>query len=239
MRKIIAAIFCFVIALGCHHHKTEPSRRPSLKGTAEIIIDSVFLRDTDSLHQFAAAARSAKYRQSFELDRSLSGNGIYKKLDSMPEIVSSFKKEGDTAARRSSAVDYYTTTRSVFEGREHYGSAGAKDLYDCRAYLQNDTLRISIGTHLGFGDSGLNIWIIRDWFVMMPYRSFCVITDRSCEPLNVPLWQRLMLNRKSYSIGDSLYGYLSFGAVYYDAMGNPSGQKAKGFFRALIKNADR
>ncbi|MCD2423194.1 hypothetical protein LQ567_10520 [Niabella pedocola] len=237
MRKMIVILFCVIMAWQCGYKKKEPLHEPFFR-TAETIIDSVFQQDTDSLYPFAAAVRSIKYRQPFEVDSLLSGNSVYKKLDSMPEIHSSFKNDEDTAAKRSSAVDYYTTTRNVFEGHEHYSSSNARDLYDCRAYFQNDTLRISIGSHLGLGNSGLNIWIIRGCFVMMPYSSFCVTTNHSFEPLNVPLWQRLVLDKKIYSIGDSMYGYLSSGSVYYDVMGNPSGQKAKGFFKAVVKKRD-
>ncbi|SDE08425.1 hypothetical protein [Niabella drilacis] len=39
-------------------------------------------------------------------------------------------------------------------------------------------------------------------------------------------------------IGDSLYGYISFGSVFYDKYGYPSGNKARGFFRTVIKKRD-
>ncbi|MBZ4188231.1 hypothetical protein [Niabella beijingensis] len=238
MRKAIQVLTVLFIIQGCHTGETPAPANNSDKQTAETIVDSVFQRDTDSLHELAAPIHSMRYWQGFEMSSGIPENDIYKKLDSINEIFSPFKDKGDTMAKRSIAADYYKTTRDVFEGQEHYSSGNVKDLYDCRAYLQNDTLRILIGAHLGFGDSGLNIWIVRDRFVLMPYSSFCVITDHPCEPLNAPLWQRLVLDKKSYSIGDSLYGYLSFGAVYYDVRRNPSGQKAKGFFRTIIKKGE-
>ncbi|MGJ7032413.1 hypothetical protein [Niabella hirudinis] len=203
-----------------------------------MIVDSVFKWDTDSLQQLAAPVYSTRYWQSFEIDDLLPGNSRYKELDSIPEISLPFRNKEDTTAKRSNGVDYYITTRDFFEGQDHYASANAGDFDVCRGYLKNDTLCISIGTKVGFGDSGFRIYMVQGRFTTMPYRSYCVITEDALVPLFAPLWQRLVLSKQSYSLGDSLYGYISFGATYYDVGGSAFGYKANGFFRTVIKKRD-
>ncbi|WP_157557996.1 hypothetical protein [Niabella aurantiaca] len=56
--------------------------------------------------------------------------------------------------------------------------------------------------------------------------------------MNFPLWQKLVLDKAGYSIRDFLYGYISFGSVFYNKYGCPSGNKDLGFFRTVVKKRD-
>ncbi|MBO9658008.1 MAG: hypothetical protein J7527_04210 [Chitinophagaceae bacterium] len=208
-----------------------------LHETAETIVDSIFQRDADSLRLYGRPFYNGRYWETLEVDDQLPANSIYKKLDSTQEIFSGLELPGttDKTMKRSSGVEHYETSRDFFDGQDHYSRDNIGSMSNCKAYIKRDTLHISIGVETGFGGSGFDIFVFGNMYITMPYHYDDILDSNEKEPFNVPLWQKLVLNKKTYSVGDSLYGYVSFGSVFYNEYGSASGQRAKGFFRAKIK----
>lgn len=206
----------------------------------ERVVDSVFRHDTRNLHRFAVSYRDDRYWSIFEVDSNLSADPAYQRMNGKEENYSFFEGINDRSlrARRSSEVNHYITTRDYFEGKDHYSQENIREINNCRAYLKNDTLDIQIGSGNGFSGYGFSIYQYGASFLSMPYYYDDIIDYRELEPLNIPLWQKLVLDKAKYSIGDSLYGYISFGSVFYNKYGYPAGNKARGFFRAVIKKRD-
>ena len=68
----------------------------------------------------------------------------------------------------------------------------------------------------------------------MPYSWDDLIGMDEKEPLNYPFWQKLIVDKRRYSVGDSIYGYVAFSSVFYDEYGMPSRHNVAGYFRAEI-----
>ncbi|WP_300598369.1 hypothetical protein [Niabella sp.] len=227
--------------IGC---RSKPAKNAFLQlphGRMERMVDSVFRHDTRNLHRFAASDRDDRYWNVFEVDPYLSADTAYQWMNRNEEPhLNPFKEKDDRSlpARRSSKIDHYITVRNYFEGKEHYFQNNIGANSNCQAYLEDDTLRIQIGAWYGLGGEGFFIYQSGARFLSMPYYYDDVIDYREPEPRNIPLWQKLVLDKATYSIGDSLYGYISFGSVFYNKYGTPSGNKANGFFRTVIKKRD-
>lgn len=203
----------------------------------EMVVDSVFKHDTRNLHRFAVSYRDDRYWNVFEVNPCLSAASVYQRMNGKEEP---FKRSNDRSprARRSSEVDYYVTIRNYSEEKEQYFRNNIGENSNCQAYLKNDTLEIRIGVWYGLGGIGFSIYQCGTRYRSMPYSYDDVIDYRELEPLDIPLWQKLVLDKAGYAIGDSLYGYISFGSISYDEYGNPSGNKGDGFFRAVVKKRD-
>lgn len=204
-----------------------------------MVVDSVFRHDTRNLHRFAVSYRDDCYWSIFEVDSNLSADPAYRRMNGKEEpLLNSFKEAGDHSLpeRRSAEVDYYITIRNYVEGKEQYFQNNIGEHSNCQAYLKKDTLNIRIGDIYGLGWQGFSIYQYGARFLSMPYSNDDLIDYRLPEPRNIPLWQKLVLDKATYSTGDSLYGYISFGSVFYNKYGNPSGNKVNGFFRAVIQD---
>ncbi|WP_157098010.1 hypothetical protein [Niabella ginsenosidivorans] len=238
MRKIVIVCLWGLLLQSCDFEKRKSLAGRSPAMVAEAIVESVFVQDTDSLKTAAEPVHSNKYWKQFEVHALLPENPVYKRLDSIEEIFSPIEpSKANHSVRRSNAVDHYISSRDLFKGKMQYSVKNLKELSNCRAYIKHDTIIIQIGMNTGFGGNGFHILVHDGRYVIMPFYFTDIVYGEEVEPLNVPLWQRLKLNRSFYNAGDSMYGYISFGSVFYDEYGTPSGQKANGFFRAVIKKA--
>ncbi|MBO9593311.1 MAG: hypothetical protein J7599_10410 [Niabella sp.] len=227
--------------IGCRSKPVKNAFLELPRNRMERVVDSVFRHDTRNLHRFAVSYTDERYWSVFEVDPHLSRDTAYQWMNRNEEPhLNSFKEKGDRSLppRRSAKIDHYITVRNYFEGKEHYFQNNIGANSNCEAYLEKNTLRIQIGAWYGLGGEGFFIYQSGARFLSMPYYYDDMLDDRMPEPRNIPLWQKLILDKTRYSIGDSLYGYISFGSIFYDQYGESSGNKADGFFRAVVKKRD-
>ncbi len=223
--------------IGCRSKPVKNAFLQLPRNWMEMVVDSVFRHDTRNLQRFAVSYRDNRYWNVFEVNPCLSADAVYQRRNGKEEP---FKRSNDRSlrSRRSSEIDYYVTIRNYSEEKEQYFRYNIGNNSNCQGYLKNDTLEIRIGDIYGLGWQGFSIYQYGARFLSMPYSNDDLIDYRLPEPLNFPLWQKLVLDKAKYSIGDSLYGYISFGSIFYNTYGYPSGNKARGFFKAVVKKRD-
>jgi len=106
----------------------------------------------------------------------------------------------------------------------------------CRAWVANDTLRIALSAP--YAGAGVDLHVINGHYTAHPYTDFApdlVLYDENGElpsPPQVELQSgRLALDRKSYEVGDSLFGHLYLRAL----IDGTAKHYIQGYFRAKIE----
>ena len=131
--------------------------------------------------------------------------------------------------KRTSDVAYFGGHKLNLEDDKY------SKLNNCRAYFfHSDTLSINIGIGNGFGGQGFIISYKNKNFYTHPYFWTDVIIEGEVEPKYEIVYQKLTLDKPTYSLGDSLYGYIDFKSVETDNYMNTIKHFGKGYFRTKI-----
>jgi hypothetical protein len=101
-------------------------------------------------------------------------------------------------------------------------------------FFHSDTLLINIGIGNGFGGHGFIISYKSKKFYTEPYFSTDVIYSDKVEPTYKIVYQKLILDKASYSSGDSLYGHIDFKSIETDKEKNTTEHFGKGYFRTKV-----
>jgi hypothetical protein len=169
-----------------------------------------------------------------EFDPGIRTNPAYADLDKQKEIFDfddDYKE--DSLAKRTSGVAYYDDEKR--DPRTDYYAR----FNICRTgYFNSDTLGISIGTNSGFGTRGFSILYFNQKFYTQPYYSDDDIYEGEVKPTYKIISRELILDKRDYKPGDSLYGRIEFKSI--ETSGNNSGRQHEGvgYFRAKIKKID-
>lgn len=161
-------------------------------------------------------------------DASISRAPIYIQLDKQKELFSAFEKQ-DSLFKKTSDVEYSSgKPMSV-------GEFNNLKVNNCRAYYhQSDTLAINIGIGTGFGGQGFIILYKDKKFYTEPYFSTDVIIPGEPESVYKIVYQKLILDKPTYKLGDSLYGYINFKSIEIDKNKGTTEHWGKGYFRTRI-----
>ncbi len=163
-----------------------------------------------------------------EINAAISRDSIYRELDKQPELFSALETQ-DSSMKRTSDVSYFSGHKLNLQDDKY-----AK-FNNCRAYFfHSDTLSINIGIGNGFGGQGFIIRYKSEKFYTEPYFSTDVISPDEVEPTYKIVYQKLILDKASYSLGDSLYGYIDFKSVEFDKENNTTEHFGKGYFRTKV-----
>jgi hypothetical protein len=136
----------------------------------------------------------------------------------------------DSTLKRSSMV-------SFLMGEKHNRQDSLNSSYNtCTAYFSTlDTLHIDIGLHDLLGGWGFNISYHNRRFYTEGYKySDIVYQGKLDKPQHWVIHQELTLDRTSYKVGDSLYGYIDFKAMERNELGDTIVYNGKGKFRAKV-----
>ncbi len=162
------------------------------------------------------------------IDTNISKDTVYGRLDKVKEIFSALEKI-DSSMKRTSDVEYLTGKKI------NPGEYSNSKYNNCRAYyFHSDTLSINIGIGNGFGGQGFIINYKDNKFYTEPYFSTDVIYPGEVEPSYKIVYQKLLLDKASYSLGDSLYGYIDFKSIETDKENNKTEHFGKGYFRTKV-----
>lgn len=188
-----------------------------------LILISVFLMDCNS------KKRDLDW-SIVTIDVNISKQPIYLQLDKEKEIFSAFEKN-DSSIKRTSDVEY-VIGREIYPGEPSYQNSKYNN---CRAYfLHLDTLLISIGIGSGFGAQGFTIKYKDSKFYTEPYYLTDVIRVGEVKPTYKLIYQRLILNKPIYKLGDSLYGRIEFRSIETDKNKKKIEHTGKGYFRTKV-----
>jgi hypothetical protein len=163
-----------------------------------------------------------------EINSAVFQNSIYKELDEQPELFSALEFR-DSVMKRTSDVAYFTGHRTNLQNDQW------SKFNNCRAYFfHSDTLTINIGMGNGFGGSGFIINCKNGRFYTEPYFSTDVVVVGEVGPTYKIVYQKLILDKKSYSLGDSLYGFINFKSIETDNKNNKTEHFGNGYFRTRV-----
>ena len=164
------------------------------------------------------------------IDADLSKNSVYKQLDEEKEIFSLYEKQ-DSLAKRTSGVSYFSG-RSIDLDDTRYTKYN-----NCRAYyFKTDTLLINIGFGTGFGGSGFIIHYKDKKYYTQAYNFTDVIIKGEVKPTHKIVYQKLILDKTDYAVGDSLFGKIEFKSIETDNEGEGTEHFGKGNFRTKVSN---
>ena len=161
-------------------------------------------------------------------DPKISKATIYAQLDKQEELYSAFEIP-ETLTKKTSDVEYSAGKK------RNVGKFNNLKVNNCRAYFyQSDTLSINIGIGNGFSGQGFLIKYKDKKFYTEPYYFTDLIIPDEPEPKFKIVYQNLILNKRTYKSGDSLFGYIDFKSIE-TVKGNKTKEHwGKGYFRARV-----
>lgn len=189
------------------------------------LIRSIFL--TIALFTSCKNQHSEKW-DVVTIDLDMSKDSIFALMDAKKEL-NTFPAQ-DATLKRSSTV-------SILIGEHHSKQDSLNSSYNtCAAYFSKaDTLRIDIGLRGLFGGTGFNINYHNRRFYIKGYQYSDVIYQGKLDkPEHWVIHQKLILDKTSYKVGDSLYGYVDFKAMERNEVGDTIVYNGKGKFRAKV-----
>ena len=164
------------------------------------------------------------------INSAVSRDSIYKELDKHAELFSALETH-DSFMKRTSDVTYYGGHK------ENLLDSSYAKFNNCRAYYyHSETLSINIGIGNVLGGEGFIINYKNNRFYTEPYYLTDVIVSPEFIPTYKIVYQKLILDKPFYSVGDSLYGYIDFKSVETDKNGNAKEHVGKGYFRTKVRN---
>ena len=168
------------------------------------------------------SCNNPEHWDAITIDPNISQDSVYKRMDTEEEIFSAH--ETDTLRKKSSDVEYI----------DKYVPNKLPKNNNCRAYFhKSDTLIINIGIGTGFGGSGFIIKYKSSKFYTEPYYITDVIMEQEADPTYKLIYQKLILNKSDYKVGDSLFGNIDFKSIGPNFSGIE--HSGRGYFRAKIK----
>jgi hypothetical protein len=180
-----------------------------------------------------ALLHSCKNNSDFEkwdwvtTDSKIDENKIYKELNKQKEIF--FMLEKRDSSKRSSDVYYFAGENLNF--KDQYSKN-----YNCEAYFPlSDTLIINIGQNSLFRGKGFKINLIDNKFHIQTYETSDLIDEFEVLPTYKIIYQKLILDKANYKIGDSLFGKVEFKSIETDQDNNQIQHFGKGYFRTKVK----
>lgn len=164
-----------------------------------------------------------------KIDNNIPKDPVYTQLDTQNEIFSAFEKQ-DTLLKRTSDVAYFTGKKIDLKD-----TAYAK-LNNCKAhYFHSDTLYIAIGIGNGFTNRGFLISYKNRKFHTEPYFSTDMVMEDEIKPVYKTVYQKLILDKAHYKIGDSLYGRIEFMSIETTRDNRKQKHFGIGNFRAKVR----
>ncbi len=155
-------------------------------------------------------------------------DSVFKKLNMLNEFIfpSDYR---DIQNKRSCDILYYTGNLNDIRNNDNIRK------YKCTAHFyKSDTLYIMIGYSDGFSSHGFIINYINKKFYTKIHSSNDMVSDNNDNlPIYNTIYQKLILDKYSYQVGDSIFGKVDFKIQEYD---NDSRNEynGKGYFRAKI-----
>ena len=169
-----------------------------------------------------------------EIDSTISNNIIFKKLDKKTEIFDRTEKN-DVSIKRTSDVTYFDTRYKSLR-KEKYSKNN-----NCRAYyFRSDTLMINIGLGMGFSGRGFIIRYKNKNFYTKPYTWNDIGAEGDSDLEHYPIYkivyQKVILNKQHYNVGDSLFGKVDFKSIEINWDSSKIEHFGKGYFRTKVGN---
>ena len=165
------------------------------------------------------------------IDSNIKKDIVYTQLDKQNEIFSELDNS-NSVMKRTCAVEYLTDKK--LNPGEFKPTANI-----CKAYyLNSDTLLIDIGISTLLGGRGFVVSYKNSQFYTRPYFLTDVIYPDDgkgeVEPTYKIVYQKLVLDKLNYNVGDSLHGKVEFKSVEINEHNMKTEYYGKGYFRTKV-----
>lgn len=155
-------------------------------------------------------------------------NPVYQRLDGFSEIYNGLEQLD--SSKRTSNVQY-SSGHPINLKKDEFSNVN-----NCRAsFFKSDTLLIRIGLSSSYSSKGFMIRCKAGKFYVEPYTWSDAIIEGEPESTYKIVYQKLSLDKPSFSVGDSLHGYIDFKSIETTPEGTVIDHIGKGFFRAKVK----
>ncbi|WP_162800089.1 hypothetical protein [Pedobacter jeongneungensis] len=173
--------------------------------------------------------RHAEQWQKITIDPKLPRYAAFSSMKK--QIEAFFNPLPDTIPKASNDVTFFAGN---YQNKKD--TAGTKNNH-CEAYYKDsDTLFIRIGKDGILGGNGFTISCKNENFNTKGYLySDMVYMGKVNQPQHWVIYQKLTLDKKSYRVGDSLYGKIDFKAMERNEIGDTILYKGNGNFRVKVE----
>lgn len=125
------------------------------------------------------------------VDKNLRKNPVFSQLEKEKEIEMGIDKEPPKSKR---------TTRINYMNSEEFR---------CGSFIDKEDLEISIYNNSGLDVGGFKIIINKGKYTIVPFSSSDIMPNTTPFKIDIKK-QKLILNKKNFAVGDSIYGYIDF-----------------------------
>jgi hypothetical protein len=158
-------------------------------------------------------------------DTAISKNQAFREMESQKEVVDIDAM--DSTLKRSSNVNY-----CISSGDNNPDNCSNE--YNCTAsFFRSDTLNINIDFNSGLGGMGILLHYKNGAFDIRPNYWTDQYDEFSAKPIFIIKEQSLVLDKKQYKVGDSLYGKTNF-YITETKEGKTKEYSGQGYFRAKV-----
>ena len=164
------------------------------------------------------------------IDSNIKDEKIFRLMDSQKEIINGTERYDSIPRKRSSTVLFYADRKP--KTPEEIKIAGSNN---CRAIKWDGQIKISIGLSSGYSGGGYDIDYLYGRYKIKPYSFTDVVPDNSPEPEFKMLKQNVILNKRFYKVGDSIYGKIDFVLEHNNSPPNKHIVYGIGYFRTKIE----
>ncbi len=164
------------------------------------------------------------------IDSNIKNEKIFRVMDSQKEIINGTEIYDSIPRKKSSTVLFYADQKP--KTPEEIKIAGFNN---CRARKKDGKIRISIGFSSGYSGGGYDIDYLYGRYKINPYSFTDVVPDNSPELEFKMLKQNVILNKRFYKVGDSIYGKIDFVLEHNNSPPNKHIVYGNGYFRTKIE----
>ena len=160
-------------------------------------------------------------------DSTIMRQAVYKKMDGEKELLCDANR--DSSPKRTSDVAYFA------HGRFNYTDSNSARNNRCNVILHGDTLSIRFGCKGWPVSSGFVIHYQNNRFYTEPYYSTDEVFENEPKPVYDLVYQRLILDKRTYRKDDSLYGRIDFKSIEMNRYIGRIEHTGTGYFRTKVQ----
>lgn len=140
---------------------------------------------------FSFTIQTDEKSNKFLVDKNLRKNPAFSELEKEIELEMGIDRESPKSKR---------TTRINYMNSEDFR---------CGSFINKENLEISIYNNSGLEVGGFKIIINKGKYTIVPFSSSDIMPNTTPFKIDIKN-QKLILNKKNFAVGDSIYGYIDF-----------------------------
>jgi len=174
------------------------------------------------------------------IEKDIKSNSVFKKLNDSLEFR--LRKRDSIGSKRSTNITFEININDTIS---HITKLKAKSSFLNSYYIgknneklqvkESDTLAVYIDNFDGYSSEGIKLLLYKDNYDIKYYMTSDVILPTKPIELTKVNFSKIILDKKKYKVGDSIYGFIDTNLTYQNRFSLPQKITAKGYFRTIIK----